>query len=405
MKKRHQLFQILKAVRRRLTGQPIRVGFVCHMPSIWGKLSPLYRLLRDSPEFETLLIACPYRHRSFGDRDYHDGGMFEFLQKEEQTIPIKGYDETTDRWISLRNLSLDCVFFQTPYQETQFPKDFSSRSVSRHTRICYVPYHGTLIYKGEVEKTTHPEPFFRNVNMAFLGNAPECEYLSSRFPHLGIEKGSFATGSPMNDSLLGKPAKEDGSWNLPRSDSRKRILWTPRWTTREGNCHFFQYKDYFLDIAAKRNDVDFLFRPHPLMFQNLATTGEMPMEDQTRMIEIYDSLPNTSINNSGNYQNIFLTSDVLISDMSSIMAEYFVTGKPIVYTHREASFNEFGARLSEGFYWARNEEELDRVLGELIRGNDPLREKRASLTRELFRLPEGGASSAIADILKSRALR
>jgi hypothetical protein len=61
--------------------------------------------------------------------------------------------------------------------------------------------------------------------------------------------------------------------------------------------------------------------------------------------------------------------------------------------------------LSEGFYWAHDEEELERVLSDLIGGNDPLREKRASLTRKLFRLPEGGASAAIARILKSRHLR
>lgn len=389
-------------MKRRLTDQPIKVGFVCHMPSIWGKLSPLYRLLRDSLGFETVLIASPYRHSSFGDDDYHDAGTFEFLLQVEQTEPIKGYDETTGRWIELRRLALDYVFFQTPYQE-QFPKEFSSQSVSRHTRICYVPYYGTLIYKGEVEKITHPGHFFNNVSMAFVGNATECKYLSSRFSHLRLGEGSFATGSPMNDSLLVGPQEEDGSWNLPRSESRKRILWTPRWRTKEGNCHFFDYKDYFLDVAAKRNDVDFLFRPHPLMLHNLATTGEMPLEEQKRMLSRYNGLSNASINSSGNYQNIFLTSDILVSDMSSVMAEYFLTGKPIVYTHRQSSFNELGERLSEGFYWARNKEELDCVLAGLLAGNDPLRDKRASLTRELFCLPEGGASAAIASILKFRA--
>jgi hypothetical protein len=402
MKTIYRILREFIGMKRRLTSQPIRVGFVCHMPSIWGKLSPLYRLLRDSLGFETVLIACPYRHNSFGDDDYHDAGMFEFLRQEEQTEPIKGYDETTGRWIGLRHLELDYVFFQTPYQE-QFPKEFSSQSVSSHTKICYVPYYGTLVYKGEVEDITHPDRFFKNVNMAFVGNAAECNYLASRFPHLSPGKGSFVTGSPMNDSLLGEPQGEDGSWNLPHSEFRKRILWTPRWTTKEGNCHFFEYKDFFLDMAEERNDVDFLFRPHPLMLQNLVTTGEMPLEQQKRMLRRYEGLSNASINRSGNYQKIFLTSDILVSDMSSIMAEYFLTGKPIIYTHRQSAFNEFGERLSEGFYWARDEEELCRVLAGLLAGNDPLREKRASLTRELFGLPEGGAAAAIARILKFRA--
>lgn len=394
----------LRALRKRLSGQPIRVGFFCHSPAIWGKLSPLYRLLNESPDFETLLIACPSRHESFGDMDYHDNGTSDFLQSIEQITPIKGYEETTKRWINLQELSLDYVFFQTPYDQ-QFPQEFWAETVSSYTKICYVPYYGSLIYRGDVEKITHYKPFFDNLSMAFLSNPSECEHVSSKFPNIRPGKGAHATGSPLNDSILQGALEDDGSWNLPRSDSRRRILWTPRWNTSEGNCHFFEYGNYFLNLAEKRNDdVDFLFRPHPLMLSNLAATGEMPLEDQTLMIKRYESLPNTSINSSGDYQNVLLTSDILVSDMSSMMAEYFLTGKPIIYTHRENSFNDFGQRLSEGFYWANDEQELDRILDELIRGIDPLKEKRARLTRELFHLPEGGASAAIAKILKSRPI-
>jgi CDP-glycerol glycerophosphotransferase (TagB/SpsB family) len=120
------------------------------------------------------------------------------------------------------------------------------------------------------------------------------------------------------------------------------------------------------------------------------------------MLRRYEGLSNASINSSGNYQKIFLTSDILVSDMSSVMAEYFLTGKPIIYTHRQSAFNEFGEQLSEGFYWARDEVELCRVLAGLLAGNDPLREKRASLAHKLFSLPEGGAAAAIARILKFR---
>ncbi|MGH7981440.1 MAG: hypothetical protein ACREE6_18840, partial [Limisphaerales bacterium] len=98
---------------------------------------------------------------------------------------------------------------------------------------------------------------------------------------------------------------------------------------------------------------------------------------------------------NGGYEDTFSTSHVLISDISSMMIEFFSTGKPIIYTHRKYIFNEYGRRMSEGLYWVRDVEELNRTLLMLLSGQDPLREKRKELMKDLFFMPENGAGQAI----------
>jgi CDP-glycerol glycerophosphotransferase (TagB/SpsB family) len=108
-----------------------------------------------------------------------------------------------------------------------------------------------------------------------------------------------------------------------------------------------------------------------------------------------------TLDKGGDYVDTFLTSDILVSDISSMLTEFFATGKPVVYAHRVDGFNELGHRFAEGFYWVRNATELDQTLTMLISGNDPLRVKRQELMKSLLFLPQGGAGLRIKEILKT----
>jgi CDP-Glycerol:Poly(glycerophosphate) glycerophosphotransferase len=389
-----------RSILNRLQNQPIHVVFVCHNPSLWGKLNPVYIALRSDTCFKVSIVSAPYRHSIYGDDDFRDGGMAEFL-KNNQIDAIEGYNKTNKQWLDLQDISPDYVFFQTPY-DWQFPLLYTSEYISLFSRICYVPYFGILLYKGEVEKITHPPSFFRNVNIAFVSNASEREDLLSKFPDILSSKQVVVAGSPMLDYALGAVTAKGYAWKRNNKSNVKRILWTPRWRTSEGNCHFFDYKDYLLELANMRDDIDILFRPHPLCLPNFLATGEFPKEKQDEMFERVARMPNAGIDQSGDYQDTFLSSDILVSDMSSMLGEYFVTGKPIVYTHRVDSFNEFGAKLAKGFYWVRNQTELDEILQQLMRGEDPLKLTRQELIKKMFFVPRGGASNFIRNCLKAK---
>ena len=82
------------------------------------------------------------------------------------------------------------------------------------------------------------------------------------------------------------------------------------------------------------------------------------------------------------------------------MVDYFMTGKPIIYTHKTDLFNDFGKKIAEGFYWVRNWDELKKTIEMLKSGNDPLKEKRREIIKSEFYIPEIGAGETIKNIIK-----
>jgi hypothetical protein len=346
------------------------------------------------PAFKVSLIAIPYRHSSFGDSEYRDAGMSAYFNENGYDFRY-GYNKEKDEWLDLKDLAPDYVFFQTPY-DYQFPYSYTAKHVSTYAQICYIPYYGILVFRGEVESITHPHSFFRNVNHVFLGNKYEKKDLIVNLREKVRGINIHVTGSPLTDRVL----QCDYNKLYARKSIKKCILWTPRWNTSEGICHFFDYKDHLIKLAENNLNINLIFRPHPLCFQNFLTTGEMTKSSLDEFRLRFDNLVNARIDETEDYLESFANSDILITDVSSIMVDYFVTGKPIIYTHKIDTFNHFASHISKGFYWVANQSELDETLQMLLTGADPLKEKRLSITRQLFPRVKKDATSIIIDTLK-----
>jgi CDP-glycerol glycerophosphotransferase (TagB/SpsB family) len=106
------------------------------------------------------------------------------------------------------------------------------------------------------------------------------------------------------------------------------------------------------------------------------------------------------VDTRGGYEDTFLSTDILISDISSLLWEFLATGKPIIYTHRMDHFNRLGRKISESFYWVRNESELKERLDGLLEGDDPLQSTRLQIAREIAFKPVGGSGNLIKEHLK-----
>lgn len=379
--------------------QPIHVLFVCHEPALWSIFDSVYKTVVEDPDFTATVVALPYRHSTLPEGQYQDKGVFEYL-KEKGVNVIRGYDKEKNEWLNPLSLNPDYVFFQTPYPV--FPESWSVKQISMIAKICYIPY-ATCLFAGEVEEGLHPISFFNFTSIFFKESSFCKEIFVKIFKNRDWfnEKKVILSGLPKLDYLIDHNELIGRVWKRGLQKNIKRILWTPRWRTSEGTCHFFDYKDYFVNYSQKHKDIDIVLRPHPLCLQNFLKTNELSASDLERMENEYDNSLNMAIDKTGEYIDTFLTSDVLVSDISSMLLEYFVTGKPIIYTHRVDVFNDFGRQLSKGFYWVKNSAELKETLEMLIAGNDPLREKREELIKLLLFLPEGGAGLRIKEVIRT----
>jgi CDP-Glycerol:Poly(glycerophosphate) glycerophosphotransferase len=390
--------QKTRAMVKQQQGQPINVLFVCHEPSLWSMFDSVYRAMVDDPEFNPMVVALPYRHSSLPQGKYKDAGMVVFLEKRGILV-VRGYEEDSGRWMRPAEFSPDYIFFQTPYD--LFPPEWCVEHASLIARVCYIPY-GTSISQGQIENIIHPSSFFKYVSLFIMESVfTRNLFVTQLKSRQWFNRDSVLVGGcPKFDYLANAPVSLGNSWRRGLAEGVMRILWTPRWNTGEGHCHFFDYKDFFGSFCRANQDVDFVLRPHPLCFQNFISTREMTCEEVGKMEVDYRESANMVIHQKGDYQDLLLTCDIFVSDLSSMLLEYLATGKPIIYTHRKNVFNSLGQELARGAYWVETEKELAAVLMRLKGGDDPLRENRKLIKDKILYLPKGGACARIKELLR-----
>lgn len=392
----------LKRQIKSILGAKIHVVFVCDRPQIWSALKSLCESCIADCHFQVTIVTVPEKQQlpdlGLNHQIYYDNGALSFFDAYPCKV-LNGYNAQTGKWLDLQKLDPDYVFFQRPYNVCR-PEQYHSSVVSHYSVIGYVHYAMAVLGQGIYEET-YPQDFVQDVSLFFAESPYNLKLLEYRLQSVGTSKAkSYLTGYPRFDDLDKYHHCDSAHWNYPLSKEKYRVIWTPRWTTNEDNCHFFDYKNHLLNYIDHDNSIDFIFRPHPQTFLEFIATGEMSADEVEQLRSEYTRRENAKIDDEKEYLTTFYSSDVLITDISSIIADYFLTGKPIIYCHKTDYFNDFSRKLSEGFYWVRNWQELEETLNMLRSGNDPLKEKRAEIIKNEFYLPSGGAGSAIKEILK-----
>ncbi len=148
-----------------------------------------------------------------------------------------------------------------------------------------------------------------------------------------------------------------------------------------------RHKDFLPKYAEENPNVDVLFRPHPMTFDNFIKTGEMTAEEVADFIKKRNDCHNTSMDNSKEYGATFWQSSVLLTDISAVVIEYFVTGKPIIFctsNNADVTYLNFFNKILSVCYVAKNESDIAMYLEQLKTGNDPLKSKREDMIKNIF---------------------
>lgn len=397
-------FRAERKIKR--TGNKIKVGFIGQYLPSWGKIEPVYRIMKESDDFETYLICLP-----MGIHDYKLDDPEDESNDTYEYFTNQGYDAVNalvgkNQWLDLKSLELDYLFYTRPYNN-YMPKAYSSFSVSKYTKVCVLLYAYTLL--EDTYHSTLNEDFFRSVYLYFA----ECDYpMRKNIGHFrrSHKKGlqhSICLGMAGLDDIIKAKELEAPAWDF--SSNEFRVMWTPRWTTDKamGGSNFFTYKDSLVEFAENNKDIDFLFRPHPLMFDNFLNTGEMTQDEVNEYKNKIKELGNVSLDKEKEYGATFWKSSVLLSDISGMMYEYFLTGKPVIYcaSNVELELAENSKELVKGCYVSNSEEETFDILMKLKNGEDPLKSTRRKLIKQIFGDDIGSIPANVVDAIRKDAKR
>lgn len=365
--------------------RPTRVAFLCHSPALWSKLEPVYQAVHTAADFEAIVIAA---HSDPENRIT----AARFLMSKG--VKVEGTAENPS--IDLESLNPDYVFHSVPYEHF-YPEHLMPTAVWRYARLCYVPYMGQLVFAGSVADITHHPSYFRLVRLAFVADQDEKLDLIKTASWSTRRSGIKDVGCPQSEAFY-----EESEGPTRTSSGPLRVLWTPRWNTAEGNCHFFEYKDLLLEMS-ERGEFALTFRPHPLCLPHLLSTGELTKAEHDKYLERLEACPLARIDQHTDYLDAIRGHDVFVSDISSVVGDAALTGKPVIYTHRVDHFNKLGRFFAGGFYWVRDADELSSRLRALARGEDHLKEKRRKILEDFRRRqPPGSVERILSEIRRDR---
>ena len=375
--KMRQVYRMRKGCRFCWNNAKISVVFFMQYVPSWGKLDLLYRSLLEHPMFDVHLVCVP---EDLSDKENATYGYF----------VNRGYDAINacledGGWFDLRSLKPDYVFTTRPY-DFYLPVEYQSHNMCLYTKICNFSYGINL--DKELANMIFGQSAYMHTYMYFV----EMESLVAEYQkaqRLGHKLGlnhSECLGMIALDGFMEDSKTISSSWNF--ADSGLRVIWAPRWTTDKklGGSNFFTYKDFLVEYFKEHQEMNLLMRPHPLMFDNFISTGEMTELEVDEYKRTISETKNIAFDTEKEYASSFWQSDVLIADYSSIIPEYFLTEKPLIFciTNMELTLLDNMKDILEGCYVVDSKEALLDCLEALRQGNDSKKEIRQEMKQKLF---------------------
>ena len=324
-------------------GKRLRVVLICQMPQLWNKQESVYlQMLRD-PQFECTILTVPDESIA---KEHQKESLAFFDRLEGRVIQAQKADGS---WVSLEELRPDYVFYQRPYDH-YLPECYRSGTVAAYARICYIPY--CYACTVPVEASCYHQAFFTNVYLFFAENAYARDLVYHREEALygAGRKKALYLGYPALDQILSARSVKSMFWEKEEDAGIFKMLWCPRWTTDKnlGSSNFFEYKDALPGLVQSKKDWSMVFRPHPMMFDNFVKTGEMTAREAESYLRQYQAQAGLYYDKEADYYATLWRSDILIADLTTVMIEYLVTRKPIIYCVADIEYNAFMKGILSG---------------------------------------------------------
>ncbi len=382
-------------------GEPLKVCFLICDASMFSGES-VFQLMRDDARFIPSIAVAPRVTRG---EEFLRETLAKTVGRLEAKYPgfVRSlYDPDSGE---AEAIDADIVFSTVLYEDQTLP-DYTIERLSKRslTAILYYGYGGLFI------SNEYKTPYLPNVVLAwkyFVSNAATRDLGVARNPLLAAN--IEVVGYCKMDRLEPLLAKRETS----AAGRRRKVIISPHHTIDTSTdalalSTFIKNAGTLLELPARFPEIDFVFRPHPLLFPRLATAKWWGTEKTATYRSRMEAYPNVEFQQGGDYFDAFADSDALIHDCGSFLAEYFYTGKPQCFMLNDDStvdtqFLPFGRKLLEHVFRAYDGAGIEWFIREVvIGGNDPDCAVRADFARREVCVNHPSSSAAvIASILDS----
>lgn len=373
----------------------INVAFLVIMNSVFPS-QPVFEKMLEDDVFNPYIIVVPDQQRSLRHKIITYNQSFAELQSQYPGRVLHGFNVTDNTYLELGE-KYQVVFFNNPYSKMAHKYHFIRYFLDKNVLPIYVNYgFFTLKYGRRIINTD----FYNLLWRVCIDSRQNYEDLCKHQVIRG--KNAIVTGYIKMDRLASVHV---------RDRKRKLIIIAPHHTVMGWDAldisNFLSYSEMILKLPEMYPEVDFVFRPHPLLFSNLIEKKIWTQDKIDDYISQMNQHPNARYDNSGDYLSLFMNSDAMIHDCGSFIGEYLFTEKPCCYvlkSQREIDdvLLPMGKECMAHYYKAFNEADIMHFIEQVIvRGEDPMKEERIRFARQQLKFNYPHAANVIIEEIKN----
>ncbi len=388
---------IEKIAAKYQNGQKIKVAFLQQFITSNQNFS-LYEMMLNSVEFDPYFIVNPDCARSKEHAvEAYDRCYDELCKKYGIDRVLHGWIDHGDTYIDYTD-QFDIAFTANPYEamaHDYFKIDYWVRG--KNIPMFYIPYFywGRCMVFVDNLRSSVMDLFYQ----IFIPNQ-YCKKMAQKYQFLK-GRNMKVVGYPKMDELATRKSKKD--------KARKMVILAPHHSIGDVYAKvgsFLETADIFLELVKRYPQVDFVFRPHPLLKQNLVKPEYWGRAKTEAYFEEMLSQPNVSYSTDGEYLQIFSDSDAMIHDCGSYMCEYLYTGNPFGYCYRsdasQETWTDLGERCLAVHHPLRTRKDYFDFMEEVVlKERDSLRDARIRFASEMVIYNHPNATHAVLQELKS----
>ncbi|MCR4662177.1 MAG: hypothetical protein K5765_09315 [Clostridia bacterium] len=394
---KHKIIDIRKSFEEK---KQIKVGFLVLFSSVFPA-RPVFEKMCQMKEFDPYIIVIPNVSGTLKkQRDLFNETYDDLLKEYGSSRIIKAYDISKDTYLDIKD-EYSILFFSNPYKVLVHKYHEIEYFLDKTVLPIYVSYgFAALSFWEEVVAMD----FYNYLWKASIETQMTLEHLKQIQRLKG--KNGVVTGYIKADGIASV---------VPTQRTRKRILICPHhtvWGWKNLNIsNFLKYAEFFIELPKLYPNIDFVFRPHPLLIPNLKEhcgwTQKQVDDYLARLLEN----PNMSYDTSGDYYQQFVDSDAMIHDCGSFIAEYLYTGNPCCYMmkSKEETYEgliPFGKKCMDQYYYAFNQKDIiDFIDNVIILNIDPKKGQREQFVNDEIKINYPHATESLIEIIKKTIIK
>ena len=386
--------RVLKKLKNKT---PLNVIFYVYDETKW-KSQSVYDLMEKDERFNPKIIVtkncCEIKGNPNNQTIEDVKRCYKFFKSKGMNVEY-GYDIEKDDFIPFENFTPesftpekftpDIIFYSHPWyvHKTQGPV-----ICSKFALTFYIPY----FLPASEQWHEYDLRFHKYIFRHYVPTDLTKDFYTKNMTH--NSESIKVVGHPILDEYL----IED------KISTPKYLIYAPHWTVCGDNLRFGTFDwsgNKLLEFAKSHPELNWVFRPHPLMYKFILSSGFMTKEEVDNYFNEWKKF--AIFSEEGNYIDLFKQSYAMITDCGSFLTEYFVSGKPVIHLLSEKfTPNTLTNEIEKTYYSTHNIEELNKNLEDVILNkNDYKKNSRIELAEKLKLKNNYAAKNIIDDVINS----